>query len=250
MKLLVLKDSQAVAQAAAEHILSFIHSKPGLNIGLATGKTQEGVYKALIERHRSIKLRIEAARFFMLDEYLGVDAMSSVAFQGQLRSSFLSKVGASLEALEVLDGNAQDRTWESERFERQIQEAGGIDLQLLGIGANGHIGFNEPGSDFESRTRVVELHAETIQANFHQNEPPFKLPKRAISQGLGTIMESHSILLLATGDSKARAIAEMISGPITEQLPASILQLHKNVSVIVDEAAASLLSEDRHKSSR
>lgn len=242
MQLVVLEDSDAVVSVAAEHIAMFVRMNPSPRLGLATGKTQEGVYQALVEEHLSQRLSFAESRFFMLDEYLGVDPLSSESFQGQLRRTFLDKVNVPHDSLETLDGNAQDIAAESARFESAVVEFGGIDLQLLGIGTNGHIGFNEPGSSFDSRTRAVDLFPETLERNFPEMTSLKTVPRRAISQGLATIAEAGSILLLATGKAKAQAIAAMVSGPLSEKCPASILQLHKSLKVILDEDAASLLN--------
>lgn len=176
----------------------------------------------------------------MLDEYVGVAPSSPTSFQNVLTTSFLRHIGAKPGSLEVLDGNASDLSREAERFEKALHEAGGIGMQLLGIGTNGHIGFNEPGSAFDSRTRVVELHPDTVKSNAHYFASPDDVPRRAISQGLGTIMEAQSIVLIATGAAKAQAVAVMVEGPISEDCPASLLQRHPHVTVILDSEAASL----------
>lgn len=238
----VIRDSQsAVAVEAAGRVIALVQSAPASQLGLATGATQQGIYQLLIDAHRSGVADFSSARYFMLDEYVGIPVSSSTSFQNVLSNDFLRHVQAPDGALEVLDGNAPDLEHETHRFEVALGNAGGVDLQLLGIGTNGHIGFNEPGSSAESRTRVVELHTDTIHSNAHYFESAESVPRCALSQGIGTILEARSILLIATGESKARAIAAMVEGPATEDCPASLLQKHPNVTVIIDTAAASML---------
>jgi glucosamine-6-phosphate deaminase len=235
-------DSQeSVANEAARCIINVVGSSPSTHLGLATGSTQQGVYRFIVEAHRKGVLELGDVKFFMLDEYVGIPASHPSSFRHVLRTGFLNKVGVAPDSLEILDGNTRDLPGEAERFERALRDAGGIDLQLLGIGANCHIGFNEPGSAFGSRTRAVDLHSDTVQSNARFFESANTVPKRAISQGLGTIMEASSILLIAIGESKAPAIASMIEGPVSPNWPASVLQRHPQVRVIVDNAAASML---------
>jgi glucosamine-6-phosphate deaminase len=248
---LVVRDSkQSVAQEAANRITALIRSSPSSHLGLATGATQQGVYRLLIEAHREGLVNFRDVRFFMLDEYVGVPPTSTTSFQHVLINDFLSHVGAEPTALECLEGNAQDLSAEAERFDAALRDAGGVDLQLLGIGTNGHIGFNEPGSAFGSRTRVVDLHPDTVQSNAHYFDSLSSVPATAISQGIGTIMEARSILLLATGESKASAVASMVEGPVSSDCPASILQRHPQATLIMDPAAASLLHRDTAIDSR
>lgn len=250
MELVVRDSKQSVAQEAADRIAALVHSLPSAHLGLATGATQQGIYRLLIEAHREGLVDFGDVRFFMLDEYVGVPPTRATSFQHVLITDFLSHVGAEPSALETLEGTAQDLSAEAERFDTVLREAGGVDLQLLGIGTNGHIGFNEPGAAFDSRTRVVELHPATVQSNAHYFDSAASVPTRAISQGVGTIMEARSILLMATGESKASAVASMIEGPVSPDCPASILQRHPQVTVIVDTAAASLLRTDTAVDSR
>lgn len=244
MELVVRDSKQSVAQEAANRITALVHSSPSAHLGLATGATQKGIYRLLIEAHQSGLVNFHDLRFFMLDEYVGVPPSSATSFQHVLITDFLSRVGSEPRALETLEGMAQDLAAEADRYEAALRDAGGVDLQLLGIGTNGHIGFNEPGSAFDSRTRVVELHPDTVQSNAHYFDSAHSVPASAISQGIGTIMEAGSILLMATGEPKATAIASMIEGPVSPDCPASILQRHPQVTVIVDTAAASLLHRD------
>jgi glucosamine-6-phosphate deaminase len=240
VEVVVLESPSAVAEEASHRIHDYVHSDPSPRLGLATGATQQGVYRLLIEAQARGEISFATTRFFMLDEYVGVAPTSSTSFQNVLTTSFLEPIGAKTGSLEVLDGNAPDLSREAERFEKALHQAGGIGMQLLGIGTNGHIAFNEPGSAFDSRTRVVELHPETVTSNSHYFESPHHVPRQAISQGLGTIMEARSIVLIATGESKAPAVAAMLDGVISEDCPASLLQRHPHVVVILDSEAASL----------
>lgn len=241
MKLIVLDDAVAVADEAASQIAETVDALPTAVIGLATGATQNGVYRNLIERHRRGDLSFAQASFIMLDEYVGVPVSSPRSFQHVLYSELLDHIDAPKSALTALDGNAENLEREGLRFEQELRDSGGIDIQLLGIGTNGHIGFNEPGSPLDSRTREVVLE-EATRAN---NAPYFPsieaVPRTAITQGLGTIMEARSILLLALGSAKSEAVEAMVRGPISEDCPASILQQHPSVTVILDRDAATLV---------
>lgn len=250
MELVVHEDKQSVARDAGARVAGFLRQNPSAHLGLATGATQQGIYEVLIEAHREGTLTLEDVRFFMLDEYVGVPAQSKTSFQNVLISDFLRHVNVTAEALEILNGNAPDLSAEALRFETALQSAGGVDMQLLGIGTNGHIGFNEPGSAFSSRTRVVDLHPETLHSNAHYFESPDHVPRQAISQGIETVMEARSILLLAIGVSKASAVASMVDGPVTPDCPASVLQHHPHVTIIVDRAAASMLRSHHERVSR
>jgi len=239
--IVIFDTPDAVAEVAAQHVSRCLLALPSAHLGLATGATPGGVYQHLTYAHQRGILRLSEVRYFMLDEYVGIDPNKPTSFQNVLRRELLSPIGAEPNALEILDGNATDLPAEAERFENALRSAGGIDLQILGIGTNGHIGFNEPGSSFTSRTRVVELHPETVQSNARYFNSPEDVPRKALSQGLGTILEARSILLLATGGSKAHAISSMVEGLSSPRNPASILQGHPDVTVVIDAAAASLL---------
>jgi glucosamine-6-phosphate deaminase len=242
VEVMVFDDAEGVSQAAARHILDVVQRQPKATIGLATGGTQLGVYRELVDAYRQGAVSFAANTFFMLDEYAGIEPTSPNSFQHVVRSEFLHLVDATPHSLHILDGTASDLSGEAERFEHVLRDHGGIDLQLLGIGTNSHIAFNEPGSAFDSRTRVVQLHDDTIHANSPYFAKPSDVPRTAISQGLGTIMEARTILLTATGMSKALAVHAMVEGEVSPQQPASILQHHPHVVAIFDTQAASRLS--------
>lgn len=237
----MLQTPEEAALEAARRIKSRISEFPNSQIGLATGATQINVYRALITSYKNGTLKFSKSRFYMLDEYVGLNADSKYSFYLSLMKNFLEKVDLKSEALERLDGNSPDLQREAQRFEETLASSGGIELQLLGIGANGHIAFNEPGSLANSRTRVVELHPKTIKINSQYFDQGAEFPKLALTQGLGTISEAKSILLVATGQIKAKAIRDMIHGPVSADCPASVLQNHPDVTVILDSEAASLL---------
>lgn len=238
MEVVIVDSPSQVAQEAASRVLDYLHTNPTANIGLATGSTQQGIYQLLIDAYNEGRIDFGKNHFFQLDEYLGVPETSPTSFQHVLKSHFLEHVGVADGVLQVLDGNADDLESECSEFEHAIASAGGIDLQLLGIGRNGHIGFNEPGSAFDSRTRVVELQIETVQSNSHYFESEDRVPRHAITQGLATIMAAKFVLLIATGEAKAPALASMLCSPQSVATPASILQQHPNLIVILDKAAA------------
>jgi glucosamine-6-phosphate deaminase len=241
MEVTVLDDATAVSQLAAQKIIDVVLANPNARIGLATGATQTGVYRALISRYHEGDVSFKGVSFVMLDEYVGLPHTRPNSFRHNLHDAFLNHIDARPDSLEALDGNAADLGAECERFEQRLTEAGGVDIQLLGIGRNGHIGFNEPGSDFSSRTRVVELHPNTIESNSKYFESADVVPRRALSQGIGTILEAKSILLLGLGSPKAQALRDMARAPKTEANPASALQDHASVLVIADVEAAALL---------
>lgn len=245
MELVVVDTKDSVARESASRIQKLVTQRPSAHIGLATGATQQGIYRLLIDAHQRGDVSFDQVKFFMLDEYVGVPPTSTTSFQHVLTRHFLEKIAVPDHALEILDGMAHDLDAEAQRFEDRLVASGGLDLQMLGIGTNGHIGFNEPGSDFSSRTRVVSLHPDTIRSNALYFDSEDVVPRTALSQGIGTIMEARSILLMATGPSKARAIASLVQGPVTTECPASILTTHPDVTVIVDSAAASLLEGQR-----
>jgi glucosamine-6-phosphate deaminase len=225
MEVLIRRDVAAVADEAFAIVDAARKSKPELVIGLATGRTPVALY----ERMR--RLDWSRATFFNLDEYVGLGPDHPRSFHRYLHEHLLSFVKAG--AVRLTRGDAKDLAAECEAVEQAIRAAGGIDLQILGIGRDGHIGYNEPTSSFGSRTRVKTLAAETIQ------EAGGGTPFHAITMGIGTILEARRLLLLATGESKSEAVRGAVEGPVTSMNPASALQLHAQATIVVDEAAAS-----------
>jgi len=212
-------------------------------LGLATGGTPVGLYKRLIKKINDEKLSLSHLHTVNLDEYIGLSADDPNSYHQYMETVLFKHIDIPKDQVQLPNGYAKDVSSECERYEQLIDHLGGVDLQLLGIGNNGHIGFNEPGSSFESRTKVVDLAPSTIEANARYFSSDNKVPRQAITMGIKTIMESKSILLLASGKEKAKAVAELIQGEVSEASPATVLQKHPNITLIADEEALSLVTE-------
>jgi glucosamine-6-phosphate deaminase len=238
VRVLVTPDYQTLSQTAAELVIRAAGAKPDLVLGLPTGNTPMGMYAELVKRYRAERLDFARIRTFNLDEYLDIPRNHPMSYRTYMRERLFDLVNIPAENIHIPDGDPDtDHAAESERYETAIGNAGGIDLLILGIGRNGHIGFNEPGSAFDSRTRAVVLSADTVD----EARPRFggaAPPARAITMGVGTLLEARRIVLLAAGTAKAHAVDRMLHGPVSVSFPASALQLHPRVIVIVDEAAA------------
>ena len=243
--LVILKDTaKEVGQEAARMVASAVRSNPKIVLGLATGSTPLGMYEELIGLHHSGSLDFSKATSFNLDEYLGLAHGDPQSFHYFMHSNFFSHVNFSSENIHIPDGTIRaDYSAYCEDYERSIKSAGGIDLQILGIGRNGHIGFNEPNSSLASRTRLKELTRETIEDNRRFFPPGAEIPECAITMGIGTILDARRIVILATGKSKASAVAKAIEGPISASVSASALQLHPEVTFIIDEDASYALTQ-------
>jgi glucosamine-6-phosphate deaminase len=246
MELIIRPDKDAAALLVARIVASEVRTNPRAVLGLATGSTMEAVYRHLVQMHRDSKLDFSSVRTFNLDEYVGVDSADPHSYRHFMNEHLFRQVNIALQNTHLPNGSAADLGAECRNYEKLIADAGGIDLQLLGIGKSGHIGFNEPLSALKSRTREKALTPTTIR----QNAPFFggedKMPRRAITMGVGTILDARRCLLLATGESKADIIAQAVEGPITSMVTASALQLHAKATVIVDEAAAAKLKEKEY----
>lgn len=239
MEVIVAPSAQEVAIIAAEAFESLLVDADSPVIGLATGRTPLPVYRELIERHRSGRVSFAGSRVFLLDEYLGLDPDHPQLFRNVVRRGLLDCVDAPEGALAVPECAPEGLATAGDAYEKRIADAGGIDLQLLGIGRNGHIGFNEPPSSLDSRTRVVAL-AETTR---NDNAAAFddrleSVPLQGITQGVGTILEARRLVLIATGEAKSEAVAAAVEGPVTSMVPASALQLHPHATIIIDAPAA------------
>ena len=220
-----------------------LQDNPRLVMGLATGRTMESVYANLVRRHREDKLDFSRCRTFNLDEYVGLPGSHRNSYRHYMNHNLFLNVNIDLENTHLPNGAAEDLEAECLNYERLIAACGGIDFQLLGIGLAGHLGFNEPASSLRSRTRIKVLSPVTRAQNASLFVPPDEMPRRAITMGIGTILEARRCLLLATGEDKADILARAIEGPLTSMISASALQLHPNCTVVVDEAAASKLRE-------
>lgn len=241
MRLHIVKDYDQMSYKAASIVASQVVLKPDTVLGLATGSTPLGMYQKLVELFQEGMVDFQEVITFNLDEYLGLGSDHSQSYHYYMFENFFRHVNIPKNRIHILDGKSSDVLEAGREYDNQIAQAGGIDLQVLGIGSNGHIGFNEPDHILRTETHVVHLTDETIEANSRFFTAIDEVPKEAISMGMGSIMQAKKILLLASGESKAKAIARMISGEITTEVPASLLQLHPDVTIIVDEEAASLI---------
>ena len=239
-KLIVCEDSAAVAREAGKIIAELIRSKPDAVIGLATGSTPESTYAELVRMHREKGLSFAGVTSFNLDEYWGLGGEHDQSYRHFMNTHLFDHVDIRPWNTHVLNGKAVNPQLECEAFETKILSVGGVDLWLLGIGGNGHIAFDEPGSPVDSRTRLVSLTQSTIDANSDGRffRDAAEVPRCALSAGIGTIREARKILLLATGAKKAAAIAAAAEGAFTPDCPASLLQDHSDCTFVVDKEAA------------
>lgn len=243
MRIIVADNYDEMSKRAADMVASQIILKPDSVVGLATGGTPIGFYRELIQIHKVGKFSFKNVKTFNLDEYYGLDKGNEQSYNFYMIDNLFKHIDIKLENINIPSGMTENIELECENYERKIQNAGGIDIQVLGIGTNGHIGFNEPDIKFEARTHLVNLDEETIEANSRFFNSVEEVPKSAISMGIKTIMHAKKIVLLASGSEKAKVMEKMINGPITPDLPASILQLHPDVTLILDKDAAMELKE-------
>ena len=241
MEVIIRADAEKAAWLVARIIAKELRANPHLVLGLATGRTMESVYRLLVQMRRKESLDFSLCRTFNLDEYVGLAEDDPHSYRHYMREHLFQHVNIDARNTYLPDGMAADLDAESARYEQLIAHAGGIDLQLLGIGRAGHLGFNEPLSALRSRTRVKALSPTTLEQNapFFADAP--EMPRRAITMGVGTILECRRCLLLATGAEKADIIAKAVEGPITSMISATALQLHPRCTVVVDESAAGRL---------
>lgn len=238
----VLPTRAAASAHAAQLLVDGVASGTWRTLGLATGGSVVDIYAGLVEAHQAGKVSFADVTTFNLDEYAGIGPEVLGSFHAFMRRCLFDLVDVQPGRAFMPDGMAGDLALEAARFEGQIQQSGGIDLQLLGIGSNGHIGFNEPGSDFASRTREVMLTQETRVANAAFFKDNGGVPQSAVTMGIATILEAREIMLVAMGAHKAQAIHAAVQGPVSTDWPASALRQHSSVRIICDEAAASLIT--------
>lgn len=238
MDVIVERDEAACGRTVADVFDRAVRSGAG-TLGLATGSSPLSVYRELIRRHREEGLSFAAVRAFLLDEYVGLPVGHPQSYTQVIRTEFADHVD--LGGVFGPDGNAPDLSSAAAAYDALVVETGPVDVQLLGIGANGHIGFNEPGSALDSRTRVTTLTSQTRQDNARFFASIDEVPHRVITQGLGTISSARRLVLIATGEHKAAAVAAALEGPVTPECPASVLQRHPMVTVVVDVGAAGVL---------
>lgn len=243
MTIYEVKDYKELSRKAANIISAQIILKPDCVLGLATGSTPVGTYEQLIERHRSGDLDFSQVTSVNLDEYKGLSGEHDQSYRYFMNTHLFDHVNIRKESTYVPNGLVDDGQAECQRYNDTIRSTGGIDLQLLGIGGNGHIGFNEPADVFEAGTHLVTLTEETRQANARFFTSIDEVPTHAYTMGIQNIMSARRILLLANGDAKAQTVYDSFFGPITPKVPASVLQLHGNVTIIADEAALRIVKE-------
>jgi glucosamine-6-phosphate deaminase len=246
MEVVILPDAAAIGTLAADAVASLLRRAPRPVLGLATGSSPAPVYAELIRRNREAGLSFAHAQAFLLDEYVGLPRQHPERYSSVIRREFTAHLDLPDTAVHSLDGETADVPAECRRFEAGIAAAGGVDLQLLGIGADGHLAFNEPGSSLASRTRVKTLTARTRADNARFFDRPEDVPHHVLTQGLGTILEARHLVLVATGRAKAAPVAAAVEGPLTAACPASVLQLHPHATVLLDEDAAGCLAAADH----
>ncbi|MBS4536894.1 glucosamine-6-phosphate deaminase [Clostridium sp. D2Q-11] len=242
MKIIKVRDYEAMSKKAAVIVSSQINMKNDCVLGLATGDTPLGMYKELIKMYKEEIIDFKEVTTFNLDEYYGISGENEQSYKYYMDKNFFNHINIKPENTHIPNGMAEDIEEEARRYDSLIQGMGDIDLQILGIGRNGHIGFNEPDVKFEACTHLVDLDDETIEANSRFFDDIEDVPKKAISMGIKNIMHADKIILIASGIEKADVIKETIEGSISPNVPASVLQLHPNTIFILDEAAASKLN--------
>ncbi len=244
MEVIIQPAAKQVCEFGARRVAHLIRSKPTAVLGLPTGNTPIALYAELVRLHRQEGLSFKQVVTFNLDEYIGLPPSNPASYHAFMRQHLFDHVDLDPSNVHVPDGMATDVPETCRAYEKAIRDAGGVDLQLLGIGADGHIGFNEPSSSLASRTRLKTLTDKTMRFNKSFFGAGQTVPRYVITMGVGTIMEARECLLLAFGDSKAPAVERMVEGPVSAMLPASMLQMHPRTVAVLDEAAAKNL---RHK---
>ena len=247
MKIIVEKNYEDVSRRGAEIFIEQIQSKNPVNLGLATGGTPVGLYKRLIEWAKEENVDLSHVTTFNLDEYIGLSKDDPNSYYYFMKENLFDALNLKEDQTFLPDGQATDIEEECRAYEQLISDKGGIDLQLLGVGVNGHIAFNEPGTDFSGKTQKVELEESTREANSRFFDSMDDVPTHAITMGISTILEAKEILLIANGKNKSEAIYQLVEGKQSEDWPITALQSHDNVTVIVDEEAAELLDEKYKK---
>lgn len=240
MQIQIFQSREALHRAVADRFISAVKANPKMVLGLSTGSSPLDTYANLVRDRQQNGTDYSKIHTFNLDEYVGLTGSHPQSYRYFMNAHLFQQLNIPMEQTHVPAG-VGDLEEECKRYEKEIQECGGIDLQLLGLGTNGHIGFNEPGTSFDSRTHVVNLLEETIDANARFFSGKEEVPTKAVTMGIQTIMEARQIALLAYGSKKAAPIRDAVNGPITESMPASLLQNHADVTLYLDEEAAALL---------
>ena len=237
MEIVILPDNATIGRLGADAVGNLLQRKPAAVLGLATGSSPLSIYDELATRSADGSVSFAQASGFTLDEYVGLPADHPESYRNVIDKDFVSRVDFASGAIQGPDGLAEDIPAACAAYEATIRDLGGVDLQILGIGANGHIGFNEPTSSFASRTRIKTLAPRTRFDNARFFTDPGEVPTHCLTQGLGTIMGARELLLVAQGEGKAGAIAAAVEGPVSSMCPGSILQFHQHATVIIDDAA-------------
>jgi glucosamine-6-phosphate deaminase len=241
MEVIIQKDYEQMSRTAADIVVEVLNAKPNAVLGMATGSTPLGLYQELVRLHRQEQIDFSHVTCFNLDEYVGLPPNHPQSYHYFMHENFFKHVNIPPENINIPSGSTSNYPAFCAWFEQRIDECGGIDLQILGIGSDGHIAFNEPTSSLSSRTRLKTLSKQTIDDNARFFENRADVPIYAITMGVGTILEARKLLLLASGKAKAKAIARTIEGPVTSMITASAIQFHRDAKVIIDEEAASEL---------
>ncbi len=241
MRIIVCNDPDSVGREAAGVVERFVSTSESPALGLATGETMEGLFAELVSRHRRQGLSFRPVDAYLLDEYVGLERYDPNAYWSVVHRLFAQHVDLRSGSLHGPNTQAQDLTAECVRYEQEVRAAS-IGLQILGIGTNGHIAFNEPGTPFDSITRVIELSEQTREDNARFFVAGHSVPTRAMTQGIATILAASELLLVACGAGKASAVARTVEGPISDAVPASAIQLHTNVTVVLDPLASQQLT--------
>lgn len=241
MEVIIQETYEQVSRAAAGIVAQTLNAKPNAVLGLATGSTPLGLYKELVRMHQEEGLDFSQVTTFNLDEYVGLKKDNPQSYHHFMHENLFRHINMARQNIYIPSGTTDNYQAFCQWYERRIQECGGIDLQILGIGSDGHIAFNEPSSSLGSRTRIKTLAQQTIADNARFFDRPEDVPVYAITMGIGTILEAEQIILLASGKSKSAAIASAIEGPVTSMITASALQLHPDTTYLLDDQAASAL---------
>lgn len=251
MRICICSDQSEIARVGANQFTQLLTEKPEAVLGLATGSTPLPIYQEIIRRFQNGQVSFAKAQAFCLDEYLGLPAGHPESYSSFIRREFTAQVDFDDTTVHLPAGQESEGTFVAEEYDNQIAAAGGIDLQILGVGANGHIGFNEPGGSLASKTHVGILAQKTREDNARFFDGDLsQVPSECVTQGLGTIMKARKVLLVATGTQKAEAVAALVEGAVTAMWPASVLQAHNDALILVDEEAASLLkNKERYSNS-
>lgn len=248
MEVIIQPDYKKMSRLAAQIVVEVLNAKPNAVLGMATGSTPLGLYQELVRLHREGDLDFSRVTTFNLDEYVGLPVNHPQSYHYFMREHFFQHVNIPAQNINIPSGTTSNYPAFCEWYEQRIAECGGIDLQILGIGADGHVAFNEPASSLTSRTRLKTLSKQTIDDNARFFGRREDVPIYAITMGVGTILEARKLVLLASGTTKARAIAQAVEGPVTSMVTASAIQLHRDATVIVDgEAAAELELRDYYE---